>query len=119
MLIGAKQSVWLRNVQLALVGIWIGLPAVLVQHSVEIFGAGVAGISEHGSRRSPDSLPPLPQQQLGEESVAAAAAAASAMAHTGFFQGYNAHVWAAVVLHATSGIVVALVIKYVNHVHRL
>lgn len=92
MLHGVKSSLWLRNIQLALVAICLGLPATLFQNSTSIFGtAGTADAD--GDASQPGSVP----------------------SPTGFFQGYNAYVWAAIGCHATSGIVVALVIKYAGN----
>jgi len=70
---GVKSSLWLRNIQLALVGISLGLPSTFVNHWDDIRN------------------------------------------HGGFFQGYNHYVWIAVLFQASSGIAVALVIKYAGN----
>jgi UDP-sugar transporter A1/2/3 len=93
MVSGVKNSLWLRNIQLALVAITLGMPFTLLSHWTEIVGS----ISDATS------------------AAGAGAAGAAGAAGSGFFRGFNVYVWTAVVFQATAGIAVALVIKYAGN----
>ena len=70
---GSDISVWMRNVQLSLLSLPIGLVMVMLKHGHEV--------SENG-----------------------------------FFFGYDSFVWYLVVLNATGGLLVAMVIKYADNI---
>lgn len=70
---GSDVSVWMRNVQLSLLSLPIGVVMVMIKHGQDV-------------------------------------------TDNGFFYGYDAFVWYLVVLNATGGLLVAMVIKYADNI---
>ena len=70
---GSDVSVWMRNVQLSLLSLPIGVVMVMIKHGQDV-------------------------------------------TNNGFFYGYDSFVWYLVVLNATGGLLVAMVIKYADNI---
>jgi drug/metabolite transporter (DMT)-like permease len=93
----SRASIWLRNIQLAFIGIFMATAGCLIKDYDVIFGdhAAATASGDGSSSNSSNNSGPT---------------------GSGFFRGYNSTVWGVIMFQALGGLIVAVVVKYADNI---